>query len=160
QGRQHAGRKAEVEADAVDVAPPDAGAGRDEQLVVGECVNQLFDDRQDGVPPTVHDRVAADLHDLQPGQELDDGAAGGGQDEVPVEEGLAHQGRGNVDGFIVLDGHGKPPRKRSVGGDDGPDVLAVEGALDEPRLQAVDHLHGRDVAGMAQEIEHRAFDHQ
>ena len=63
QGRQHARREAEVEADAVDVAAPDAGAGRDEQLVVDERLDQFLDDRQDGVPAPVHDRVAADLHD-------------------------------------------------------------------------------------------------
>src|SRR4029077_12376753 len=51
-------------------------------------------------------------------------------------------------------------RMRSVGGDDGPDVLAVEGPLDEARLEAVDDLHRGDVAGMAQEIEHRALDDQ
>jgi len=78
--------------------------------VVGERLDQFLDDREDGIPAPVHDRVAADLHDLQPGQELDDGAGGRGQDKVPVEEGLAHQGRRNVDGFSVGDGHGKSPR--------------------------------------------------
>src|SRR5467141_3814324 len=106
QGRQRAGRQTEVEANAVDVAPPDPGSGCDQQLAVDERLDQFLDDRQDGVAAPVHDRVAPDFDDVQPGQELYDGAVGHGQDELAVEESLAHQGRRNVDDFVALGGHG------------------------------------------------------
>ena len=61
---EHAGRQAEVEADAEDVAGADARPGEDEQLVLGERVAQLVDDRQDRVAAAVDDRAAADRDDL------------------------------------------------------------------------------------------------
>jgi hypothetical protein len=61
-------RQAEIEADAIDVAGADAGAGQDEQTVLGQEFSKFIHDREDRVAAAIHDRTAADLHHLQPGQ--------------------------------------------------------------------------------------------
>ena len=93
---ERADRQAEVEADAVEVAGADAGAGEDEQPMLGQERAQLVDDRQDRFVAAVHDRAAADLDDLQPGQQLDRAVAGDGTGEIAVEQGLARERRGDV----------------------------------------------------------------
>ena len=94
-------RQAEVEADAVKVAGADAGAGQDEQTVLGQELPELLHDGQDRLRAAIHDGAAADLDDLQPGQEPDRAPAGDGTGEVAVEQGLARERRGDV-----LDGVG------------------------------------------------------
>ena len=94
--RERADRQAEIEADAVEVAGADAGAGQDEQTVLGQQLAQLVDERQDRVRAAIHDGAAADLHDLHPGQEPDRASAGDGTGEIAVEEGLARERRGDV----------------------------------------------------------------
>ena len=86
-------RQAEVEADAVEVAGADAGAGQDEQAMLGQKLAKLIHDRQDRLAAAIHDRAAADLHDLQPGQEPDRSLAGDGAGEVAVQQGLARERR-------------------------------------------------------------------
>ena len=49
--RERADRQAEVEADAVDMAGTDAGAGQDQQTVLGQELAQFLHQRQDRVGP-------------------------------------------------------------------------------------------------------------
>jgi hypothetical protein len=48
------------------VAGADAGAGGDQQSMLGQEVAELVDDRQDRLGAAIHDRAASDLYDLQP----------------------------------------------------------------------------------------------
>ena len=93
-------RQAEVEADAVEVAGADARARQDQQTMLGKKLAQLVDERKDRVRAAIHDGAAADLHDLQPGEEPDRASAGDGTGEVAVEEGLARERRGDVLGVV------------------------------------------------------------
>src|SRR5690554_2249339 len=53
---------------------------------------------------------------------------------------------------------GTPAAVRSVTGDQRPHVLAVEGARDVARFQAVDHLDAAAVPGALHEVQHRPLD--
>ena len=99
-------RQAEVEADAVEVAGADAGAGQNEQTVLGQELPEFVHERQDRFRAAIHDGAAADLHDLQPGQEPDRTPAGDRAGELAVEEGLARERRGDVLDVVGGVGHG------------------------------------------------------
>src|SRR5215467_10925532 len=89
-------RQAEVEANAVEVAGADAGAGQDEKTVLREKHPQLVHEREDRFMAAIHDGAAADLHDLQPREKPDRAGAGNGTRELVVKEGLARERRGDV----------------------------------------------------------------
>ena len=94
-------RKAEIEADAIQVTGTDSGAGQNEQTMLGQQLAELVHERKDRLRTSIHDGAAADLHDLHPGQEPDGPPARNGTGEVAVEQGLARERRGDV-----LDGVG------------------------------------------------------
>lgn len=77
------------------MAGADAGAGQDEQAMLRQERPQLVDEREDRFVTAVHD-AAADLDDLQPGQQLDRAVAGNGAGEIAVEQSLARERRGDV----------------------------------------------------------------
>ena len=54
--RERADRQAEVEADAVEMAGANAGAGQDEQAMLRQQRAQLVDERQDRFGTAVHDQ--------------------------------------------------------------------------------------------------------
>jgi hypothetical protein len=64
--------------------------------VLGQQRAQFGDHRQDRVAAAIHDRAAADLHDLQPGQEPDRPRAGDRAGEAWIEQGLTRERRGDV----------------------------------------------------------------
>ena len=99
-------RQAEIEADAVKVAGADAGTGQNEQTVLGQKLPEFVHERKDRLRAAIHDGAAADLHDLQPGQEPDRALAGDGAGEVAVEQGLARERRGDVLDGVGGFGHG------------------------------------------------------
>lgn len=68
--------QSEVEADAVEVARTNPGAGQDRQMVFRQQLADFLDDRKDDVDTAIHDGTAADLDDLQPGQQPDRAHAG------------------------------------------------------------------------------------
>src|SRR5262245_34258045 len=81
-----------------------AGAGQDDQTVLGQQRPQLVYEREDCLMAAIHD-AAADLHDLYPGEKPDRLAAGDGTGEVAVEQGLTRERRGNVLDLVGV-GHG------------------------------------------------------
>ncbi len=146
--------QAEVEADAIEVAGADAGAGQDQQAMLRQELADLFDDRQDRLMAAIHDGAAADLDDLQPGQDADRAPAGDGAGEVAVEQGLPRERRGDV-----LDGVGGWSWKvSSARGDDGADMFAGERAGQIAGDEAVDDLDLADMARRLEQVEHREFE--
>ena len=111
---QVADGQAQVEPDTEDVTGADAGAGEDQQLVLGQDPPQLVDQRQDRVGAAVNDRASADLDYGEPGQQADGLPDGGRPGQVGVEEGLAGEQRLDV----LLPGcGGGHAQSSSVGGD-------------------------------------------
>ena len=98
--------QSEIETNAVNVAGADAGAGEDQQAVLRQEVPQFVYERQDGVGAAIHNGAPADLHDLQPGEELDRRLVGDRASELAVEESLARERRGDVLDFVGGPGHG------------------------------------------------------
>jgi len=88
------------------VAGAHAGAGQDEQPVLGEKLTDLLDERQDRLGATIHDRAAADLDDLQPREEPDRPPAGDGAGQLAVQKCLARERRGDVLDAVGGAGHG------------------------------------------------------
>ena len=84
-------REAQVERDAVEVARADAGARQNEQTMLLHELAEFVHDRKDRVRAAIHDRAAADLHDLHPREEPDGTPAGDGASEIGVEQGLARE---------------------------------------------------------------------
>src|SRR6516164_11017165 len=80
----------------VDVAGADACAGQNEQTVLRQEIPEFVHEREDPVRATIHDGAAADLHDLQPGEELDWTLVGDRASELGVEQSLARERRGDV----------------------------------------------------------------
>jgi hypothetical protein len=78
------------------VAGADAGAGQDEQTVLGQKRPQLVDERQDRLMAAIHDGAAADFDDLHPWQQSDRAFAGDRTGEIAVEQGLARERREDV----------------------------------------------------------------
>jgi len=99
-------RQAEIETNAVDVAGADACAGQNEQTVLRQEIAELVHEREDRVRAAIHDGAAADLHDLQPGEELDRALVGDWTRELAVEERLAGERRGDVLDVVGSAGHG------------------------------------------------------
>ena len=99
-------RQAEVEADAVEVAGADACTGQYQQTMLGQELPEFVHEREDRVAAAIHDGAAADLHDLQPGQQSDRAPASNGVREGAVEEGLARERRGDVLDVVGGVGHG------------------------------------------------------
>ena len=79
-------RQAEIETNAVDVAGADACAGQNEQTVLRQKIPEFVHEREDRVRAAIHDGAAADLHDLQPGEQLDWTLVGDRARELAVEE--------------------------------------------------------------------------
>ena len=94
-------RQAEVEADAVEMTGANAGAGQDEQTMLGQEFSKFIHHGENCFRAAIHDGASADLDDLKPGQEPDRAPAGDGAGKVAVEEGLARERRSDV-----LDGAG------------------------------------------------------
>ena len=99
-------RQAEIETDAIEVAGADAGARQNEQTMLRQELAEFVHEREDRVRAAIHDGAAADLHDLQPGEEPDRTPAGDGAGELAVEEGLARERRGDVLDRVGGVGHG------------------------------------------------------
>ena len=76
QGSKRANRKAEVEGDAIKVTRADASARQNEQAMLLQKLAQFLDNGKDRVRPAIHDRAAANLHNLHPRKEPDGTAAG------------------------------------------------------------------------------------
>src|SRR5262249_22140675 len=102
---QRPGGKAEVEGDAVEVVSSDPRAGQNEQTMLLHELAELVHDRQDRIRAPIHDRAAADLHDLYPGEETDRTPTRDRACELDVEQGLAGERRGDVLGRGAF-GHG------------------------------------------------------
>ena len=64
QDAQHAGGEAEVEADAVRVSRSRAGARPDDHLVLADVLDELLDDREDGLASSIDEALPADLDDV------------------------------------------------------------------------------------------------
>ena len=109
EGRERANRKAEVERDAVKVTGADAGARQNEQAMLLQKLAEFVHDRKDRIRAAIHDRAAADLHDLHPREEPDGTPARDRAGEIGVEQGLARERRGDVLGRIGGFGHGGQP---------------------------------------------------
>src|SRR5215472_1200367 len=90
----------------VDVAGADACAGQDEQTVLRQEIAELVNEREDRVRAAIHDGAAADLYDLQPGEDLDWTLVGDRTSEFAVEKSLARERRGDVLDFGGGVGHG------------------------------------------------------
>ena len=99
-------RETQVERDAVKVASADAGARQNKQTMLLHELAKFVHDRKDRVGAPIHDRAAADLHDLHPREEPDRASAGDGTGEIAVEEGLARERRGDVLDVVGGVGHG------------------------------------------------------
>jgi hypothetical protein len=84
----------------VDVAGADACAGQNKQTVLRQEIPEFVHEREDRVRAAIHDGAAADLHDLQPWEELDWTLVGDRASELAVEERLAHERRGDVLDFV------------------------------------------------------------
>ncbi len=89
-------RQAEIETDAVDVARANAGAGQNEQAVLRQQIADLLHERKDRLRAAIHDGAATDLHDLQPGENLDRTLVGDRAGELAVKQRLARKRRDNV----------------------------------------------------------------
>jgi len=98
-------RQAEIETNAVDVAGADACAGQNEQTVLRQEIPEFVHERENRVRAAIHDGAAADLHDLQPGEEPDWTLVGDRASELAVEESLARERRGDVLDFVGGVGH-------------------------------------------------------
>src|ERR1700722_13258138 len=98
-------RQAEIETDAVDVANADACSGQNEQTVLGQEIPEFVHERENRVRAAIHDGSAADLHDLQPGEEPDWTLVGDRASELAVEQSLARERRGDVLDFVGGVGH-------------------------------------------------------
>jgi hypothetical protein len=89
--RKRPDRKAEVEANTIEVAGADAGTGQDEQSVLRQKRPQFVHEREDRRMAAIHNGAAADLYDLHPREKPNRACAGHGPGEVVVEEGLARE---------------------------------------------------------------------
>ncbi len=107
QRREGADWKAEVEGDAVKVTGANTGARQDEQAMLLHELAEFVHDRKDRVRAAIHDRAAADLHDLHPGQEPDGTPARDRAGQIRIEERLARERRGDVLGRAGGLGHGR-----------------------------------------------------
>src|SRR5262249_32931786 len=70
---------------------------------------QFLDDRKDGFRAAVHDRAAADLHNLHPGQEPDGTPARHRTGQIGIEQGLARERRSDMLGRVGSFGHRSQP---------------------------------------------------
>ena len=107
QRRERPDRKAEVEGDAVKVPRADAGARQNEQAMLLHQLAQFVDDRKDRLGAAIHDRAAADLYDLQPGQQPDRTPARDRPGQIGIEQRLAGKRRSDVLGRGFGFGHGR-----------------------------------------------------
>src|SRR6185312_1230367 len=99
-------RQTKIETNAVDMAGANASAGQNEQTMLRQEIAEFVYEREDRVRAAIHDGAAADLHDLQPGEELDRTLVGDRACELAVEEGLARERRDDVLDFVGGPGHG------------------------------------------------------
>jgi hypothetical protein len=67
------------------VAGTDASTGQYEQTVLWQQLPEFVHDRKDRLRAAIHDGATADLHDLEPGQDLDRAPASNGAGEVAVQ---------------------------------------------------------------------------
>jgi hypothetical protein len=125
------------------VAGADARTGQYQQTVLGQELPDFLHEREDRVPAAIHDGAAADLHDLQPGQQPDRASTRDGVCEFAVKQGLARERRSDVLDVGGSVGHGYVLSAR---GDDGADVLAGKRAGQIARDKAIDDLHLANVA--------------
>src|SRR6516164_2996507 len=93
----------------VDVAGADACAGQNKQTVLRQEIPEFVHEREDRVRAAIHDGAAADLHDLEPGEQSDWRLAGDRARELAVEESLAREWRGDVLDLVGGVGHGGEP---------------------------------------------------
>src|SRR5271169_4300499 len=89
----------------VHVAGADACAGQNEQTVLRQEIPEFVHQRENRVRAAIHDGAAADLHDLQPGEEPDWTLVGDRASELAVEESLARERRGDMLDFVGGVGH-------------------------------------------------------
>src|SRR5580704_936900 len=69
-------------------------------------IPEFVHEREDRIRAAIHDGAAADLHDLQPWEELDWTLVGDRASKLAVEESLACERRGDVLDFADGVGHG------------------------------------------------------
>ena len=84
------------------MAGADACSGQNEQTVLGQELPEFVHEREDRVRAAIHDGAAADLHDLQPGEELNWTLVGDRASELAVEESLARERRDDVLDLLVV----------------------------------------------------------
>jgi hypothetical protein len=87
------------------VTRTDSGARQNKQTMLLHQLAQFVHDGQDRIRAAIHDRAAADLHDLHPGQEADGPPARHRTGQIRIEQRLARERRSDMLGRIGAFGH-------------------------------------------------------
>src|SRR5215510_5722927 len=108
---QHAGGKPEINGEAVDVSSASTRACTEDHLVSTQIGDNLFHQRIDRLAPAIHDALAADLYNVDPGQDVEirrslSGLQQGGVAERSGDESFAERGKQRV---VVDGGHEEAP---------------------------------------------------
>ena len=102
QHAEHPGRHAQIEAHAVGVPGTCAGAGADDQLVMGQIGHDLVEQRKDGGPAAVDHALAADLDHVGVRQDGQGGRRICLRQQRLVRQGAGHECRAKLRQELVL----------------------------------------------------------